>query len=414
MSDARHRKPGAHRLMPARRRAAGLPGTLGVTFLGALAPGVGYLYARRRLLGWLVLASAVAALGFALWYVGRDLQAALTFATDPTRLKIAAALLGIGLLTWLVIVISTYRMVRPEQLTRKQSLAGGVFVALLCLAVVAPTYVGARYAMVQADLVGTVFEDNQTATAPQATKKDPWAGRSRVNVLLLGGDGGLGRDGIRTDSVILMSIATKTGKATLFSLPRNMMLAPFPEDSPLHAVYPSGFTGAGSDGNWMLNAIYKVVPEQHPGILGKSANEGADAIKLAVSATLGIEVDYYALVNLAGFKEVVDAMGGVTVNVNQRVAIHGDSSAGIPRSTTSSPGPTSIWTAITPSGSAVAAGARTTINGWSASVAWSTRWSSRPSRSRCCGAIRTWRGRPRRSSAPTSHAICCRRSSTWA
>ena len=68
--------------------------------------------------------------------------------------------------------------------------------------------------------------------------EDPWGGRDRVNVLLLGGDCGPYREGVRTDSMILVSLDTHTGRAVTFSLPRNMMNAPFPEDSPLHTVLP--------------------------------------------------------------------------------------------------------------------------------------------------------------------------------
>jgi LCP family protein required for cell wall assembly len=77
----------------------------------------------------------------------------------------------------------------------------------------------------------------------------------------------------------------------------------------------------------------------HPGVLGKSSNEGADAIKEAVEGTLGIPVEYYVLVNLEGFKEIVDAMGGVTVNINEEVAIGGNTDAGIPPDDYLQPGP---------------------------------------------------------------------------
>jgi hypothetical protein len=50
-------------------------------------------------------------------------------------------------------------------------------------------------------------------------------------------------------------------------------------------------------------------------------------------------VDYYVLVNLQGFKEIVDAMGGVTVNINEPVAIQGDTDRGIPPVGYLQPGP---------------------------------------------------------------------------
>ena len=60
----------------------------------------------------------------------------------------------------------------------------------------------------------------------------------------------------------------------------------------------------------MLNAIYGEVPLLHPEVHAGSADQGADAIKEAVEGSLGIPVDYYALVNLAGFRSLVDAMAG--------------------------------------------------------------------------------------------------------
>jgi LCP family protein required for cell wall assembly len=118
-----------------------------------------------------------------------------------------------------------------------------------------------------------------------------------------------------------------------------MMYAQFPADSPLHGVFPHGFTALGEESNGMLNAVYGQVPARYPGILGDSDNEGADALKQAVAGSLGLDVDYYVLVNLLGFRQVVDAMGGVTVNVNEPVAINGDTDRGIPPTGYIQPGP---------------------------------------------------------------------------
>ena len=46
---------------------------------------------------------------------------------------------------------------------------------------------------------------------------------------------------------------------------------------------------------------------------------GASALKQAVSNLLGIRVDYYALVNLLGFADLVDALGGVEIEVKERL-----------------------------------------------------------------------------------------------
>ncbi|GAA1479020.1 hypothetical protein GCM10009623_34660 [Nocardioides aestuarii] len=335
------RPPGRRRaLRRPWRRAAGLPGTVGVTLLGAVLPGSGFLWTGRRLLGVLVLVPALAVAGFSAWYAGRDLRAALDLVLDPARLKVAVWVIVVALSAWAVTVYLTYRQVRPVDRPRWTTWVGHLFVLALVVVVGTPFVVAAQYARVQADLVETVFTDNETSTVPtDVTEKDPWGGRDRVNVLLLGGDGGAGREGVRTDTLILASIDTATGKTVMFSLPRNMMYAQFPEDSPLHDLYPTGFTGYGDPASYMLNAVYREIPLLHPGVLGRSTNEGADAVKLAVGGSLGIDVDYYLLVNLAGFQEVVDAIGGITVNVNTRVAINGNTDAGIPPTGWIEPGP---------------------------------------------------------------------------
>ena len=342
------RRPSRRRARPHRlerpqrlRRANGLPGTLGVTLLGALLPGAGFVYAGRRLLGALILVPALGLLLGGAWYVGRDLAAVTDFVFSPRRLRAAAVVLVAGLAVWALVVLLTYRQVRPTIRKRWHTVAGHAFVLTLVVVVGAPFAVAARYATVQSELVETVFDDNITATLPvvEATEEDPWGGRERVNVLLLGGDGSEGRSGVRTDTVILVSVATATGRTVMFSLPRNMMNAQFPETSPLHEHYPDGFTAPGDPAEGMLNAIYGTVPALYPRVLGESSDEGADAIKQAVSGSLGIPVDYYVLADLQGFEGLVDAIGGITVNINQPVAIQGNTDLGIPPVDYLDPGP---------------------------------------------------------------------------
>jgi LCP family protein required for cell wall assembly len=327
----------AHR---SRRRASGLAGTLGVTTMATVLPGTGLIYARRQALGLLLLLPFLAALGAVGWYVVGDPQAAVDVAFDPTRLTVVTAVAVAVLVVWVASVVATYLLVRPHERRRGDGLVGSAFVLLLCLAVAAPLGLVARYSTVQKQVVHKVFEGNRTATAPvEVTEKDPWGGRRRVNVLLLGGDGNVHREGVRTDSVVLASMDVRTGRTVLFSLPRNLMDVPFPKKSPLSAVYPDGFRGAGDPAEWLLNAVYRNVPALHPGILGKSDNEGADAVKQAVSGALGVPVDYYLLVNLAGFRSIVQAIGGVTVNINQPIPIGGNTDAGIPPDSYLQPGP---------------------------------------------------------------------------
>ena len=279
-------------------------------------------------------------LGIGAWlFVRSGSGKALRLATDPTALLWIAIGIVVVWILWVLLIWRTYARRRPRNAAWPVRLVGTLGVLVLCGAVSAPMAVGARYAVVQRDLMGAVFGDQVSATAPKATASNPWGKRDRVNVLLLGGDGAVHRPGVRTDSVILASIDTKTGNTVLFSLPRNLRNVPFREGSKLAELYPDGFTGTGNEAEYFLNAVYRNIPALHPGILGRSDNEGADAIKLAVSGALGLRVDYYVLVNLDGFRQLVEAIGGITVNINEPVPIGGNTDAGIPPDDYLQPGP---------------------------------------------------------------------------
>jgi LCP family protein required for cell wall assembly len=279
---------------------------------------------------------AVAGYVFVRMQKGRAIDVAL----DPKALIWTVVVIGVLWALWITLICRTYVLNRLVPAPRGVRVAAGSCVFLMCVAVTAPMAVGARYAVAQRDLISSVFSNEDSATTPkEVTKDNPWGHRKRVNVLLLGGDGAVHRPGVRTDSVILASIDTSSGSTVLFSLPRNLENVPFPAGSKLAELYPNGFSGGGSAAEWFLNAVYRNVPALHPGVLGHTDNEGADAVKLAVSAALGLRVDYYVLVNLGGFRQLVEAIGGITVNVNQPVPIGGNTDAGIPPDSYIQPGP---------------------------------------------------------------------------
>lgn len=290
-------------------RPRGLGRALGLTCLAAFLP-----------------AAVLAAAG---GYLVRERRAeVLEMAFRPGALVALSIGLVVGWLLWIALICATYLRHRPRVARDSVRVAGTAAVALICLVITLPMAVGTRYAVAQRDVITTVFRDEHTATAPDVTKENPWGRRTRVNVLLLGGDGAVHRPGVRTDSVMLASINVESGDTVLFSLPRNLQRVPFPEGTPLAEEYPDGFTGPHDLSDYLLNAVYGNVPAWYPGINGPSENEGADAVKQAVSGALGIPVDYYALVNLDGFESIVDAIGGITVDINEPIPIGGDESAG--------------------------------------------------------------------------------------
>jgi LCP family protein required for cell wall assembly len=134
-----------------------------------------------------------------------------------------------------------------------------------------------------------------------------WDGR--VNVLLLGSDAGVGRTGTRTDTMLLLSADPETGDAAMFSIPRNLTEAPLPEGMGIWdcGCFPDILTHLWANGEWY--------PYAFPGPQSPSVN----ALKGAVGLVFGLEVHHYAKVDLAGFVAMIDAVGGVTIDVPKRI-----------------------------------------------------------------------------------------------
>jgi LCP family protein required for cell wall assembly len=308
------------------RRARGFGGALGWTALGTVLPGTAFLAAGRRALGAVVLVVFLLLVGVLAWLAtgGRRIAVQASVNTDSLLWVIGG--LAVLALLWAVVVVASWAMLVPRRTSRVRHVLGALVVVLLVACVAAPAAYAGRLAAVQRDLIAGVFTENgRSATVDN--RPDPFGTKQRVNVLLLGGDGGAGREGVRTDTVIVASIDTHTGDTTLFSLPRNLENLPFPQDSPLAKAYPNGFE-AGSESEGLLNAVYRNGPAQHPDILGPTDNPGADFLKLGVGEALGLHLDYYVLVNLDGFSRLVNALGGITVNVNYYVPINGDPGTG--------------------------------------------------------------------------------------
>jgi len=71
--------------------------------------------------------------------------------------------------------------------------------------------------------------------------------------------------------------------------------------------------------------VWNNVPKAHPELFKNTDYPGADALKMGISAATGITIDYFLLVNIDGIQALIDAMGGVTVNINERIPMGGNS-----------------------------------------------------------------------------------------
>ena len=120
-----------------------------------------------------------------------------------------------------------------------------------------------------------------------------------LNVLLVGLDtrcaGGI-VTGANTDSMIVVSANAATGQVYMFSFPRD--IAQFPL-----------YVGGTMPGYWKLNTFAgytKGYPDTFP-------NPGQPALAFEIGFLIGMPIDYYASINICGFPQLIDELGGVDI-----------------------------------------------------------------------------------------------------
>jgi LCP family protein required for cell wall assembly len=242
--------------------------------------------------------------------------ALFTLVTSP----MFATPLGIGFVVYaILIVLSTLDALRLMYLHRINSRFKALVLVLVLLTGTFNGYVAGTIgstALTASEFTSTVFKN--TASLEQT--------KGRYNILLLGGDSGSNRLGLRPDSISIISISAETGVAVNIGLPRNLTNIRFKEGTPIRSVYPYGFNN-NCGGQCFLNAIYKVTMDNHrdlyPGMAKKSTTAGVEATKSAVEWVTGLEIHAYVLINMKSFVDLVDALGGITVNVKKALPIGG-------------------------------------------------------------------------------------------
>lgn len=298
--------------------------------LSGLAPGVGQIYAgdsdRGRKLIAVDLALVVAALIGLLFFRGEILKAWASLST--LSLIMVANLILLSYRAWAA--HDAYNLVEESApaISRGTAigLATGVWIVIL-VPHVALGYIN----VVQHSLILEVFAapadpeqamvttptsegrvvaaGGGTTTSVTVPEPELWDGLDRLNVLLLGSDVGEGRRGVRTDTMIVVSVNPETGDTAMVSLPRNF------SDIDL----PPGF------GVWdcqcfpqLLNDLY-FYAEENPSRFPGAGEPGPRAVKATIGHLLDLNIHYYAMVGLHGFVGIIDALGGVEIDVPNRI-----------------------------------------------------------------------------------------------
>ncbi|MGI9666228.1 MAG: LCP family protein [Acidimicrobiia bacterium] len=187
------------------------------------------------------------------------------------------------------------------------------------------------------DIVSSQVGDSPGAPFLSFTER---VGAERITILFAGGDAGPGRGGLRTDSMIVASIDQVTGKAALFSFPRNMAQIPLPKrfqsafvDLEMRLTPEPPPSPPPEDGSEpppppvfescrcfpeQMNAIYPFTRKwtrSYP----NEIDPGMAALRDVLENLMNLDIDYYALIDMAAFVDLVDAIGGIDVYALQEL-----------------------------------------------------------------------------------------------
>lgn len=314
-----------------------------LVLLNFLVPGSAQVLAGNRRLGrfglgatlFLWTALLLAGLGALLWPSGLFALATGSFIPDflswfrwlPLTI-VQIVIVGYAVL-WIVLTIDTLRLVR---LVRTGPLARFA-IAFVSIALLVVSGSGAAWAAQAAGTTRDAFASIFAESAPVVPPSDGY-----YNILLLGADSGEGRDSMRFDSISVVSVNATSGAVTITGIPRDMPHFPF-APGPLQDQYPDGHTGyANATCGWgsginQLRTEVEVCQDGnalYPDAESNGSEPGIEATKDAAEGILGIQIPYYVLIDMKGFADVVDALGGVDITVDERLPKGGPAYDGQP------------------------------------------------------------------------------------
>jgi LCP family protein required for cell wall assembly len=285
--------------------------------LNVLMPGSAQAVAGNRGLGkfglfFTLVLWALAVITFVVWLLSPTVI--YTVATNAIALAVIQIFLAFYAVLWVILTLDTLRLTRLVKAGPAARVGIAAFSVLLLVGTAGVAARGAFIVGSARSAVSSIFSSNQKYADPV---------NGRYNILLLGGDAGPDRVGLRPDSISVASVNATTGQTTVIGVPRNMQKAPFVAGSPMYGPYPQGYVCGD---NCLISYLYtygQAHPSLYPNAVKDGSQPGIEATKDAVEGVLGIKIQYYALIDMQGFSDLVDALGGITIDVTEKLPIGG-------------------------------------------------------------------------------------------
>ena len=293
--------------------------------LNILLPGSAQVLAGSRRLGRFGIGATLTAwvLGVMLIFLAVAWRPALiTLGTFGPVLFVGQILLFAYAILWLVLTLDTLRLVRIIKTTPG---ARAWIAAFSTLLMVFFSGTAAYAAYLTGGLNGAI-----SAIFVSGPSVEPINGH--YNFLVIGADTDPQRAaenmGMRSDTTQVISIDATTGQATIIGLPRDLHNISFPVDSPMASVYPGGYTEDSAEycvESACLNTIMTDVNENYadlyPQATAGGVPPGVFGMMDAASGVTGLPIQFYVVIDMPALVTLIDALGGVDINVPERTAI---------------------------------------------------------------------------------------------
>jgi LCP family protein required for cell wall assembly len=161
---------------------------------------------------------------------------------------------------------------------------------------------------------GTGGLPSLTVATPWARPGEiPWGDDGKFDLLLLGSDAGSDRWSRRMDVMLLVEVDVATGRVAMFGFPRNMVNVPLPPGAARNAS-PCGCFQK------LLNEVYTDATFYYPQLWpGEGSVSGIAAVRATISELTQRPIDAVLVADLWGVIKVVDAMGGIDMNVTESI-----------------------------------------------------------------------------------------------
>jgi LCP family protein required for cell wall assembly len=284
----------------------------GSGLLSAILPGLGHVAIRRHRRAAFFLLPVLLPLAILLvWAASQPIVRTAAYLADPDVLA-ALLIVQVAILAWrLAAVAGVVADGQFSRLGRRDALPVVLLAAIVILPQAGVGYLTAVAQTAAAQVfepatidAGAPFptfaEESPGASLDPSASPSPTAVAERLTVLLLGVDSGPDRNTALTDTMIVASLDRVAQTVSMVSVPRDMVDVPLARGG----VFHDKINGLAAYVRWH--------PAQFPGYKGN----GQAVLAGALGKLMGVRIDYYAQVNLPGFVQVVNAVGGITVDVD--------------------------------------------------------------------------------------------------